>query len=276
MCIIILRPANTELSEDKLFNSFQSNPDGAGFCYISTDYAQVSRLKIVKAMDYATFLKKYKRAVKNNPESPFLIHFRIATHGTVDKFNCHPFKINKKMAFVHNGIISSMPKDAKMSDTQMFNELILKKLPSGWDTNPSIKLLLEKFLVGSKIVTLNVNGHVEIYNESSGHWKDGCWFSNTSYQRMVYNKGVAVYKAPVTVFASNFYCDDCGYRISGYDAHFYQKKGKSAVCLCKDCKVKALDEARVSLTDGISRHKYVEEIQKEDFYSYTGNYGCYE
>ena len=84
MCICIYQPAGI-VSDDKLRNSYENNSDGMGFAYISTDYAEVKRLKIVKTMDYDTFLRKYKRAP--NPESPFrpywsLFCFHIATHGT--------------------------------------------------------------------------------------------------------------------------------------------------------------------------------------------------
>ena len=280
MCICIYQPAGIVVSDDKLRNSYENNSDGMGFAYISTDYAEVKRLKIVKTMDYDTFLRKYKRAVLNNPESPFLIHFRIATHGTVDKFNCHPFKINKRMAFIHNGVISGIEVDKVKSDTQVFNDKFLKTLPKGWETNEACKILIEKFIVGSKLITLNIDGTTTIYNESSGHWKDGCWFSNNSYSYkkspyavVVVKGGSRYYPQSTNKIAESYYCDDCGCKLTEFTSNFFMRKD-IPVCLCQSCKTTAIFEKRIKIQDGVSKYRYLKELEEaQDFYSYTGAYG---
>lgn len=277
MCIAILAPAGIIVSDDKLRNSYENNSDGMGFAYISTDYVEVKRLKIVKTMDYDTFLRKYKRAVLNNPESPFLIHFRIATHGTVDKFNCHPFKINKRMAFIHNGVISGIGVDKVKSDTQVFNDNFLKTLPKGWETNKACKILIEKFIFNSKIVTLNIDGTTEIYNESSGHWKDGCWFSNNSYSYTRGSYAVTIVKGNKKYYpqkvAESYYCDDCGCKLTEFTSNFFMRKG-IPVCLCQSCKTTAIFEKRIKIQDGVSKYRYLKELEEaQNFYSYTGQYG---
>jgi hypothetical protein len=136
-------------------------------------------------MDFEVFYERYERTVAQNPTSTFLIHFRIATHGTIDEYNCHPFQINKTQAFIHNGIIPNMPNDGKLdlrSDTRIFKDNVLRKLPQGWETNPAIKVLIESAIGMSKLCVLNIDNTFQIYKEASGHWKDDVWYSNKSYE----------------------------------------------------------------------------------------------
>lgn len=242
MCIAILKPGSIKIPESYLINSYQNNSDGCGFAYIRTDLLGIPKLVVEKTMDFNIFLKKYNRAFKNNPESHFLIHFRIATHGTVDKFNCHPFKINKNLAFIHNGVITGLELCKERSDTQVFNDTVLKKLPKEWEKNKSISKLIEKFIGVSKLVTLDINGEYNIYNEKLGHWNEGCWFSNKSYiakTTVVYNN---FYKAPAIEYGfESYYCEDCGKKLSAYNGNYFSKK-KVPICLCDTCKVVATRE----------------------------------
>ncbi len=38
-----------------------------------------------------------------------IIHFRIATSGTVDEDNRHPFPVHPGMVMAHNGILENIP-----------------------------------------------------------------------------------------------------------------------------------------------------------------------
>ncbi len=186
MCIAIFKPGDKTLSKELLSVCFENNNDGAGFAYINVDSQGIKRIKIKKSMTFDGFWSKYERATRISPNSPFIIHFRIATHGTVDLFNCHPFKINEDLVFAHNGIISKVKKDAKKSDTQVFNETILKKLGKGllFD-NPVVQELIEDYIGGSKLILMDVNGAFRIFNEKSGNTQDGVWFSNYSWKAKV-------------------------------------------------------------------------------------------
>lgn len=264
MCIAICVAPGKKLTKAQMINCHASNKDGCGFAYISTDILGHSKIKMYKTMDFNKFLHQYERAVKNNPESPFIVHFRIATHGTVDKFNCHPFKVNKRMAMIHNGIIAGVGVDPKKSDTQLFNEKVLKKLPKGWEKNEAIGALIEKFIVGSKVLILNIDGTVNIYNESLGHWKDGIWFSNYSY----------VSSPVVTVYSQNFQrgnyykapkikdlpCDGCSKMENPWRLDFYETMGGDLLAYCPTCNRKALALGEVKKSEGISRWIYEEKV----------------
>ena len=183
MCIAIYQPPRKRVSEEELKNSFDSNRDGAGFAYINEDYYGVKRIKIRKALTFEEFFTKFEKAVANNPASPFLIHFRIKTHGTVDKSNCHPFMIDKDHVFIHNGIITGVGYEKDKSDTRLFNDTILRGLPRGWFYNDVISRLVADFIGSSKLIIMNRDGKVRICNEKLGHWKNEIWYSNKSYEK---------------------------------------------------------------------------------------------
>jgi len=135
-------------------------------------------------MDFETFYTRFRKAEKDNPDTPFLIHFRIATHGTVDLYNCHPFIVDSEHSFIHNGVIAGMSatdKNDNRSDTRIFNDTILRKLPIGWEKNEAIVSMIESRIGISKLCLLSIDGTVTIFNEEKGHWKDGIWFSNYGY-----------------------------------------------------------------------------------------------
>lgn len=178
MCVAIAKPADKNLSKETLELCFKQNPDGCGYAYVD----QSGEIVIFKSMDFDSFYESYAQATGENPTSPFLVHFRIKTHGTKDIFNCHPFKINDDMVFIHNGIISAVEDcpEKRKSDTQMFNELVLQKLPEGWYDSPGIDILIENYISFSKLVVLHRRdgGEMQIYNERKGTWENGVWFSN--------------------------------------------------------------------------------------------------
>ena len=183
MCIAIYKPADKNISKETLEICFENNSDGAGFAYINTDHLGVRRLKIYKSMEFEPFYKQYERMTRLMPESPFLIHFRIKTHGMKDINNCHPFQVDNQCVFIHNGTISGVGSDIKKSDTRLFNEKVLKELPQGWQFRPALKILIEDFIGMSKLVILNLDGEVSIMNESKGSWSEGIWWSNDSFRR---------------------------------------------------------------------------------------------
>lgn len=256
MCIAIYKPADKTISKEILKECRDSNKDGCGFAYINTDYQGKKKIVVYKSMDFDSFYHKYERATRLNPESPFIIHFRIATHGTVDKFNCHPFMIDHNTVFIHNGIISGVTKDAKRSDTQMFNEEFLRHVdPKVLTTDGPIKKLIEKFVVGSKLVIMNVEGDVQIYHESTGNWQDGVWYSNYGWRPTTvcnyghYNsgkgfsipdttttKGNSSWRREKKLLGSKSYeqCEECGhwYMLSMMIAY---RVGTELELQCKNC-----------------------------------------
>lgn len=76
MCIAIVKPQGTEISDEYLKNCFENNPDGAGIAY-----ARDGKLYIVKGIfNQNTFIKTVREAEKL-AEGDMLIHCRIGTSG---------------------------------------------------------------------------------------------------------------------------------------------------------------------------------------------------
>jgi hypothetical protein len=205
MCIAIVKKPGVDIPKETLKVCAENNQDGCGFAYINTDTLGIKRIRVKKAMDFESFYSKYERAIEKNPDSVFLIHFRIKTSGNIDLANCHPFKIDRDHVFIHNGSIAGIPLEKGKSDTRAFNQNVLRVLPKGWNGNSGIKKLIEDFIRHSKIVVLNIDGDFNIYNESKGHWVEGVWYSNDSYKRVPVKAHVIVKGSQVSRYANNPY-----------------------------------------------------------------------
>ena len=178
MCIAIMKSENKKINKATLKRCYDANPDGAGFMY-----AENKELTVQKG--YFTFKDFYKE-YKPHENKQVLLHFRIKTHGPIDKTNCHPFLVNSGLGFIHNGIINGYG-DNKESDTIQFNNSILKKIVAKHGNNslfddPMVELI-ENVIGYSKLVFLDRHGNYKIMNEEKGSWNDGVWYSNSSWKK---------------------------------------------------------------------------------------------
>lgn len=199
MCIAILNTPNVTFDKALISNCWNNNPDGAGLIWTDTKRKTLHIYKELKSVN--AYFNKYQEIKRAHPKTNIVLHFRISTSGGVNEQNCHPFNVTKNLAFVHNGIISDLNgKDAKRSDTNLFNRDILQHLPSGFLNNASILSLITKFIgAGSKLIFLDNNNTPTIVNPNAGQTdKDyaGCWFSNGTYKATNYydRGGVKVWK----------------------------------------------------------------------------------
>lgn len=178
MCIAIYKPANKDIDKATLQRCFTANPDGAGFLYNTP-----TKVKIRKGFfDFDSFYQAYSA----HKTKAMLIHFRIKTHGAVEVSNCHPFYVTDELGFIHNGIISEHGGNKEVSDTRDFNQKILRPLVKSFGYgvihSPQIQPLVEKYIGYSKLVFMDKDGDVVIYNEQMGNWNDDVWFSNYSWK----------------------------------------------------------------------------------------------
>jgi predicted glutamine amidotransferase len=236
MCIAILNTTNT-LTKETLKQCWKSNPDGAGMIYTSKGQIQVFK----EMYNFDKFYKEYLKQRKSNKASNFVLHFRIATSGKIDKTNCHPFSVNKNLAFVHNGMININQLNANVSDTYTFNELILKKLPATFLNNHAILDLIESYIAYSKLIFLDNENNASILNEDLGHWDaDNNWYSNNSYECRYSKTKVAKAQSYNSYqFDADYYnspnsledtiCSNCDWHSATYSTQFCQY-------LCYECK----------------------------------------
>ena len=181
MCLLIASKRDSFVDKQKLSNAFDSNRDGVGYAFSTGE-----KIIVKKFRKFKKFFKQYETDFSKYKETDFLIHFRLSTHGTSKGLtNVHPFKVNDGMVFAHNGVITNAPQDDILSDTQVFNNFILKNLPTDFLSYKHYRHLIEGYIDSSKLAFLRVDGTISIINEHLGHWKGGTWFSNSSYQNKV-------------------------------------------------------------------------------------------
>ena len=162
MCVAIAQPTNTEtLTIEELSKGWATNPDGGGYAYIDHN----GKIQTVFSMDEDSFILQYIEShTTYGATSPFIVHMRIATHGSVNINNCHPFEIeldgDGEMWFMHNGIIDAMEEDIKgtdYTDTQGLAIHVLSELHDGWLDNKHIVSFVEDFIDYSKLVFLTTS-----------------------------------------------------------------------------------------------------------------------
>ena len=191
MCIAIVKPQGTTITDEELKNCFEANPHGSGVAYVEKS---TGKLTVVKGIFKVDAFINAVRLAELDSIGAILIHSRIATSGLHDVQNCHPHVVNNKVVMIHNGVLNiHVPKDSKVSDTVIYVQEFLKDLPEDFIYNKAILRLIEDS-IGShnKFCFLNNKGDYAIANEKSGHWNKGIWFSNDSYksyQRMFFGKG---------------------------------------------------------------------------------------
>lgn len=184
MCLAICNFKNQPLTETEVKNAWENNSDGAGILY-----KQHGVLKIYHQMtDVDKFYTKYTEVIKL---SNCLVHFRVGNKGSKTRGNTHPFFINKNLGFIHNGTITTMPKDGEKSDTKVFNEILLKGLARVKPTfykSPEMLWLISEATGNSKIAFMDIDEEFSIAGEDKGEafWdeKSGNWFSNKSHEEV--------------------------------------------------------------------------------------------
>ena len=186
MCVIITQPKGTHLDKATAQIGWGKNPDGGGFAYINDD----DQVVVEKAMEFDAFWKAFENARSLFPQRDFLLHMRIATHGSVTLDNVHPFIVNENTVMAHNGIIHGVPnyKDDDRSDTRVFIDEVLTEMPSNWLDRPYLVDMVEEWIGWSKLAFLTNDSRLEkglyILNKHKGEEHEGMWFSNNSYKEI--------------------------------------------------------------------------------------------
>ena len=230
MCIIVYKPVNVEIPVnfmDTLHNCFENNSDGTGMMSL-----EGNEIKINKGfMTWKSFKKAYKK-MNFTDKDTFLLHFRIATHGNIDKNTCHPFPIsdneldlkattiNTQFAFAHNGIINLIDEKDSLSDSMLFVKDILSQLKEDdIYNNKTIQKMIQLSSSGSKLMLWSVKHGVLL----TGKWENvnDIYFSNTTYQKAVYTSRLVDHKPYnyLTDYSSFVKCDMCGEYMDEDESH---------------------------------------------------------
>jgi len=182
MCLAIVKPASAVVPEDALRAGWISNSDGGGFAFVSNGEVVIAN----GYMKLKDFYAAYNSAVEANPDSPFLLHFRICSMGDVSKDNTHPFPIEGG-ALIHNGTLSGTAArySTGPSDTKYFVEMFKKDL--SFDVIQDNKGKWDAAMGHNKLAMLYNDGRYQIVNEGLGVWEGGVWYSNHSFRTRSYS-----------------------------------------------------------------------------------------
>jgi len=170
MCVIIHKPKGVKLKTKLLKKAWEYNPDGSGFAVRSgKDSFTVKK----GFMDFNLFIKAYHNATDQGQEA--IMHFRIATHGTVIPSNCHPFyNGDQSLIMFHNGQVHAYG-STDLSDTKDLFKSIIVNIP------PKARHKVLSSYSGSNKFVLIENGNVSRF----GKWENsnGCMWSNLNHDR---------------------------------------------------------------------------------------------
>lgn len=167
MCVIIYKPAGVKMPSKQILDAcYKANPHGCGFVS--------SQGVFFKSLNYQDFLKQLKNV---RQDDKCILHFRLATHGSIKEENCHPFK-DGDVYFAHNGILSINPiGDMTDSETAFKTHIMPQISEYGLNSTPAYKAI-EKIRGNSKFAIM-ADGSVKLYGVFTQY--EGLWVSNTRF-----------------------------------------------------------------------------------------------
>lgn len=175
MCVIIVKPAGVKMPPREILDAAHSaNQDGCGF---------VSTFHHKKTLSYRTFLHELSKVKQSEA---CIIHFRLATHGSVRTANCHPFR-RGDVFFAHNGILDIRPAgDMTDSETAFARYIYPAIVKYGYDDG--MKDYVISGIIGFSKFAMMRHGDVKV-NMYGDFIKqpDGCYYSNLRFRWLINN-----------------------------------------------------------------------------------------
>lgn len=171
MCVIIVKPAGVKMPSNEIINAaYHANPHGCGLISPSVFY---------KGLSYRSF-KKHLQKVRE--DEPCIIHFRLATHGSIKRANCHPFN-RGDVWFAHNGILNIQPiGDMTDSETALQKVIYPAIVKYGYGSD-GMDVAVAKVIGYSKFAFMQ-GDDVRLYGDFiTGD--DGCHYSNLRFMPFV-------------------------------------------------------------------------------------------
>lgn len=144
-----------------------ANPDGFGFA---------SEMDYYKTMSYGRFLDRLEMV---RTDEACIIHFRLATHGSKRRGNCHPFKVGD-LYFAHNGVLPITPDFDKTDSETAFRRYLAKPAAAygldSWQLNRAVDAI-----IGPSKFAFFRDGEIATFG--SFVTIDSVRYSNTRWQR---------------------------------------------------------------------------------------------
>lgn len=201
MCIAIIKKSGVELpSEETLYYCFYNNPHGAGFTVNRNGYNYIKK----GFMTFEDFMNALEKENIKEDEAA-LLHFRVASVGTINKGNCHPFPATQNFSemrnvrmktdrdvVVHNGTFFNFmgEHNGDYSDTMRFVNMIAPLLVAKQDmTKKQVKAfneLVENVVDNnySRVAIMNRYGRINYFGDWILEKETGILYSNKSYEKI--------------------------------------------------------------------------------------------
>jgi hypothetical protein len=204
MCVVAIKNKGVAFpNDDSIKAMWDANSDGAGFMYALDNKVYIEK-GFMKLNDLngaiALLEKRLKKKDLNINDIPMVLHFRITTHGGTTPHLTHPFPISSQekhlkaldltcdLGLVHNGIISSVPTQAGLSDTAIYIANVLTplaNLKSDFYMSNEGKAIMENTIGASKFAFLDKDGNIETigdFKKGTKNNTDAILFSNLSHE----------------------------------------------------------------------------------------------
>lgn len=171
MCVIIVKPAGVKMPTSDIINAaFHANLHGCGFISPSTFY---------KGMSIKSLKKNLKQV---SDDEPCIIHFRLATHGSIKRANCHPFN-RGNVWFAHNGILDIRPERDMTDSETAFQNIIYPAIERYGYGSRQMDMAVNKVIGFSKFAFLQ-GDRLKMYGDFIKQ-DDGCYYSNLRFMSYV-------------------------------------------------------------------------------------------
>lgn len=138
--------------------------------------------------DVEVILNMYKpvRAPRRRNAFTFgqlIMHFRLATHGSVKRDNCHPFYDGETGTwFAHNGVLNVRPKRDTTDSETAFRELFVPYIKQYGLNADETRYTIRQVLANTSSKFAFLQGEdLQLFGEYKQLANGGCWYSNLRF-----------------------------------------------------------------------------------------------
>lgn len=166
MCVLIYKPKGVKMPSRKVLEAcHEANPDGCGF---------VTPKDYYRTLDFGRLMYRLSKV----DTDPCILHFRFATHGSVKRANCHPFK-NNDVYFAHNGVLPIQSEHDKTDSEIMFDKYIYPLIAKYGLRSSQVINFINQHIGASKFALMQGR---EVVTFGDFTKIDGVYFSNTRWR----------------------------------------------------------------------------------------------
>lgn len=183
MCVICYKPKGVETPDrETLYAMYHANSHGCGFC---------TPTKLYRGLSFDTFYKAIKKVSTNEP---CIIHFRLATHGSIRRANCHPFYDRETNTFfAHNGVLNIQPDKDKTDSETAFRHIFVPYIQQYGLQSAELRdtVIQVRANTGSKFIFMQ-GDNITMFGDFLPF--DGCYVSNKRFLAYLGESSYFAYK----------------------------------------------------------------------------------